>query len=89
MFKKSNVKALDKAIANALERLDPVSSAYSDQITNVGRLVDLREDISPKGVSRDTMAIVMGNLAGIVMILGYERGHVIASKALGFVLKMR
>lgn len=40
-------------------------------------------------VSPDTLALVGANLAGIVMIIGYERMNVIASKALGFVSKLR
>jgi hypothetical protein len=40
-------------------------------------------------VSKETLAVIGANLAGIVLILGYERVNVIASKALGFVSKLR
>lgn len=40
-------------------------------------------------VSKDTLAIVLGNLAGIAIIVGHERVHVITSKALSFILKSR
>lgn len=40
-------------------------------------------------VSLDTLMIVGGNLAGIVAILGFERFHVVTSKALSFVMKTR
>ena len=44
---------------------------------------------TPDRVSKDTLAIIAGNIAGIVLIIGYERMNVIASKALGFVMKSR
>jgi hypothetical protein len=40
-------------------------------------------------VSPDTIAVVAGNLLGIILILGYEKADVITTKALGFVLKGR
>jgi len=40
-------------------------------------------------VSADTWATVAANIAGIMVIVGYERVNVVASKALGFVLKLR
>lgn len=43
----------------------------------------------PDRVSMDTWAMVGANLAGIVMIIGYERFGVIATKALGFVKQLR
>lgn len=40
-------------------------------------------------VSKETLAVIAANLTGIVIILGYERANVIASKALGFIGKLR
>lgn len=40
-----------------------------------------------KRVSPETLAIIGGNIAGIVLILGYEHVHVVTSKALGFVMR--
>ena len=39
--------------------------------------------------STDVLLTVGANLAGIAMIIGHERANVIASKALGFVMKLR
>ena len=39
--------------------------------------------------SGDTLAIVLGNLVGIAVIVGYERGHVMTSKALGSLFKTK
>lgn len=40
-----------------------------------------------KGVDANTIAIVAGNLAGILIIVGYERMHSVTTKALGYVIK--
>lgn len=42
---------------------------------------------TPDRVSKDQALLVAGNVLGIAMILMHERVHVIASKALGFVLR--
>lgn len=47
------------------------------------------EALKPDRVSADTWAMVGANIAGIVLIIGYERLNVITSKALGFILKSR
>ncbi len=41
------------------------------------------------GLSMETWAVIAANLAGIVLILGYERVNIVTSKALGFVSKLK
>lgn len=55
------------------------------------REIDLKEKESekPDKVSKETLALIASNIAGIVLIIGYERMNVIASKALSFVMKTR
>jgi hypothetical protein len=48
-----------------------------------------REAEKPDRVSRETLAMIGANLAGIVAILGYEKFNVIASKAFSLVMKSR
>lgn len=43
----------------------------------------------PSSVSKDTMAMIGGNLLGILMILKHERMDIITSKALNFVIRVR
>lgn len=80
--------AIDEALAQ-LTGIDIESSEYAEKMDQIKELYKLQEKHSPKRVSPDTVLIVVGNLAGIVAILGYERAHVVTSKALGFVLKPR
>jgi NTP pyrophosphatase (non-canonical NTP hydrolase) len=80
---------LEKEVDKRLDEL------LKDSMTpeEVGEVIDLmNKRQSPKekkAVSPDTMAVVIGNLLGIVMILSYEKANVITSKALGFVLRGR
>jgi hypothetical protein len=62
-----------KQLAGNLETLMKVRSSYKD----------------PSRVDVNTLAIVVGNLLGIAIIVGYEQSHIITTKALGFVLKGR
>jgi len=43
----------------------------------------------PKRISPDTLATIGANLLGIMIIIGHERAHVVTSKALGFIMKLR
>ena len=91
---KPDTSALDEAINNALKQLDYVP-AYSDEyiriISQIEKLNALRTEIkkidAPQRVSPDTLAVVLGNLLGIVFIVGHERANVVTSKALNFVMK--
>lgn len=84
--------ALDKTIDAALADLEELSTNdphYQQTLDRVKELYKLKENNTPKRVSPDTLAIVVGNLAGIVLILGYERANVVTTKALGFILKSK
>jgi hypothetical protein len=80
--------AIDEALAQ-LHGIEVNSNDYNDKMTTINELYKLKEKNTPKRVSPDTMAIVVGNLVGIGMIIGYERAHVVTSKAIGFVLKSK
>lgn len=69
---------------------DQGSVEYQRKVDQLVKLYELRErKNATKRVSPDTLAIVAGNLAGILMIVGHEKAHVVTSKALGFILKAR
>jgi hypothetical protein len=46
-------------------------------------------DKDPSGVSKDAMAMIAGNLLGIILIIKHEHVNVITSKALGLLLRPR
>lgn len=80
---------LDEAITSALRQLDSLP-AYSDEyikiLNQIERLSALKTSRRQR-VSPDTMALVLGNLVGIALIVGYERANVMSSSAKAFVLK--
>lgn len=91
MFKKNDDKdsRLDEAIGEALESLNPYDDDYVKKVEAVERLYKLKEVNNPRSVSPDTIAIVLGNLLGVILIVSHERTHVLTSKALSFVQKLR
>ncbi len=68
---------------------DTGSQKYSNQIDQLTKLYAIQASQAKKGVSKDTLAIVAGNILGILIIVNYERANVVASKALSFVMKAK
>lgn len=97
MFKNKTTEehpALDAAIDAALLALqahDPGSPEYAKITEQLERLYKLKVSAPEPSKPLDVNVVltVAGNLAGIGLILGYERAHIITTKALGFVLKSK
>lgn len=92
-FRKETEKSrLDNAIDAVVKFLDsetPGTKEYDSILAQLDKLYKLREIDKPKIVNRETLALIAGNLAGILLILNYERAHVVTSRAIGFVTKLR
>lgn len=71
-----------------MEELDPTSTEYAHIVDQLDKLYKMLPKKEPF-VKPDVLIPVVGNLAGIMAILNYERVHLVTSKALGFVLKTR
>ncbi len=84
---------LDKAIADLYSDLagrEPDSEEYEKVAVQLSKLLKLKLEIEPNtSVNPDVLFSGAVNLLGILAILHYERVHVVTSKALGFVLKLR
>lgn len=61
----------------------------SDILEVVEKLDKLKKSKKRFKINYDTALMVFGNLAGIGMILYHEKAGILASKALGFVLRAR
>jgi len=93
MFTKANAEPtrLEKVIDDTLSKLqetDPTSDEFAkivDQLEKLHKMLPKKESWAKP----DTLIPVIGNLAGIVAILNFERANVITTKALGFVMKTR
>lgn len=82
--KNENDEALDVLIDCILQEMQMVgrcSEEYSKLMKSLERLHELKANNRPKRVSRDTIAIVAGNLLGILLIVSYEHAHVMTSKS--------
>lgn len=93
MFTKKTDKefTLDRAIDSAfadLTTFDIETEEYQLAVARLAELHKIKKDIDRR-VSPDAMAMVVGNLAGIVLIVGHERAHVLTSKAINFVMKAK
>ena len=94
MFKKPSEidAALDNLILTLLSELDTFGVSDEDFTSKKKSLIELmklRESNKPKQLSPDALLAAGVNLAGILAILHHEQVNVIASKALGFVMKLR
>lgn len=90
--RKREPSRLDRAIDEVFDDMAGFTSdadEYGAMADQLSKLYSLKEIDQPKRVSPDTWATVSANLLGILVIVGHERAHIITSKALNFVLKMR
>lgn len=69
--------------------LEPDHADYETLVDHLSKLYKIREQERSEKVSANTKAIILANLAGIVLILGFEKAHVVTSKALSFIVKLK
>lgn len=91
-FTNNEPSKLDEVIDDLLVKLESLhtdTEEYTAVVDQLTKLYALKQAETPKRVSMDTLAIVAGNLLGILLILNHERASIMTSKAVGFVLKPR
>lgn len=89
---KDEESPLDKAITQVfseMESLTADSDEYAKMVDRLEQLYKLKYPEKGNKWDRNAVLAVVGNIAGIVLILGFEKAHVVTSKALSFVLKSR
>lgn len=87
-FKPEQPTALDdeiKSVLDEMSRKGPLSEEYPQLMKSLERLYELKTKNRRERVSRDTMFIVGGNLAGILLIAAYEQYHPMMSKGMSFI----
>ena len=92
---KNNEKpsVIDPVIENLISEMsgyDASDEIYSQMAANLKILMETKavEPRQPR-VSPETLAIIAGNLAGIVMILAFEKNGIITSRAFSLVTRTR
>ena len=91
-FEPREAKQLSEAMTHVLDlmaEVDPGSDEYEKLMTDLERLSKVRTSERPPKLSRDTMAIVAGNLFVVLIVVAAEKSHVMNSKGLGFMLKSK
>lgn len=81
---------LDEQIDKIHERMlvtGPETEGYEKLLDAFERLTKLENETKSSGVDPNTVLVVSSNILAILIIVGYERGHVIASKALQFLVR--
>jgi len=76
-------------ITEKLHDLEVTDEKYAKLLDRLNTLHRIRQEEKPDLISADTIALVAANLVGILLILNYEHGAVITSKALGLLVKPR
>lgn len=89
--KKDKRTGLEKEIDVVLNYMQGLKIDSEEYRKTMRMLLDMykAKEFEPKRVSPDALVGVGGSLAGILMIIAYEPTHILASKALMFVLKGR
>jgi len=90
-FKKepTDLETAIKDVHARMREIGPGEEEYRKLIVFLDRLEAMKTGDRQNRISRDTMLQVAGSLLGILIIVAYEREHVMASKALGFVWKKK
>jgi len=91
-FVMKKTSALDEPIERVLYEMTlygPDTDEYPALVEHLERLMTMKAQERKSRVSPDTMAMVVGNLLGILVIVAYEQKHVMVSKGLSFVFKAK
>ena len=90
LFRKETPTPVDELIHGVLSRMNVLevdSEEYPKLMTLLERLYELKAKNRRSPVSSDTIALVAGNLMGILLIVAYEQKHVMTSKGFGHIIK--
>lgn len=79
-----------ETLISEMSGYDASDELYSQAAANLKILMEAKAvEPKPSRVSPETLAIIAGNLAGIVMILAFEKNGIITSRAFSLVTRTR
>lgn len=77
-------------VFSTLRGLDESEDEYAKAVDQLVKLMKLKKEIEPSWQpSPDALLAALANVTGILLILNHERLHVIATRAIGFIGKLR
>lgn len=91
LFKKnkSSLEIEIERVIKHLEQLNPNDATYMNAVERLEVLYKCLEKQNQGRVQAETVVKVVGSIAGILTIVGFEKSHILTSKALGFVFRGR
>lgn len=92
MFQKREPSGLDNAmneIYSEMKGFTADTDEYCKMTDQLIKLHSMKMLEHQHRISPDTLATIGANVIGIALILHYERIHVVTSRALNFVMKLR
>lgn len=93
LFKRDEIDHWDMATRQLLHSINeagPDDPEYQTKLDQLDKLMKIKNRSNRnvfERISPDTLAIVVGNLVGILVIVKYEQASVLTSKAMNFTLK--
>lgn len=69
--------------------VSPDTDEYEKMVKNLEVLCKARTNKSPNMPSMDTIVTAVSSILSVILILNYEHMHVVTSKALSFILKVK
>lgn len=88
ILRPESLKLMDDEIARLtaqLSTMQPLSDDYSKTVDLITKLTKARAERNERAISMDTILTVGANIAGLLLVLNYERLNVISTKALTMV----
>jgi hypothetical protein len=74
-----------KRLSALLSTISPLSDDYSKILEQLTKLTKARAEKNERAISMDTILTIGANIAGLLLVLNYERLNVISTKALTMV----
>lgn len=84
-----NIDEVINRLLATMQNHEPYSEEYNKMADQLEKLAKFKATTAPDKVSKDSLLAVIGNLTGILLILGHEYTGPLTSKALSFVLKSK
>lgn len=88
ILRPESLKLMDEEIARLTAKLgtmNPLDDDYSKILELISKLTKARAEKNERAISMDTILTIGANIAGLLLVLNYERLNVISTKALTMV----
>lgn len=81
------VDALIDGVLEEMHKEGVDSDRYPELLVYLERLTELKTKDRQAPVSKDTIALVTGNLLGILLIVAYEQKHIMSQKGFSQIIR--